>query len=223
MRMANGAGVTVDLVEFLTKRIEEDEAAARAATAHSGHWRFQSHTDDVYFLDHTWPDTAQIVEDLPVDVGKQVGFVTDPDGNIESGLYTAGLDRVVAERDSPAEYLSEHPDPEQRPHWPQGIWRPTGPVEAPEFEHIARWDPARVLAECQAKRRIIQQYHDLRANEDYYHEDLGGGALMLALQHLAVVYADHPDYPLERTRRGIWESTPTRAELDAATDLTEGE
>jgi hypothetical protein len=35
------------------------------------------------------------------------------------------------------------------------------------------------------------------------------------------IVLDEP--PLERTRQGIWESTPTRAELDAATDLTEGE
>jgi Family of unknown function (DUF6221) len=50
-------------------------------------------------------------------------------------------------------------------------------------EHAARWDPARVLAECDAKRRIVELY--------------GGWADAVeehVLELLALPYADHPDY-----------------------------
>jgi hypothetical protein len=43
--------------------------------------------------------------------------------------------------------------------------------------HIARWDPARVLAECEARRRIVTE--------------CGWETVM---RHLALPYADHPDY-----------------------------
>lgn len=61
--------------------------------------------------------------------------------------------------------------------------------------HIARWDPARVLAECAAKRWIV--------------EGLAGIDLLVGLnpslpvlarewlQSLAAPYADHPDYRKE--------------------------
>lgn len=63
--------------------------------------------------------------------------------------------------------------------------------------HIARWDPARVLAECEAKRRIVKKYlelvaanpedlHEIGLVTDYLEEDV--------LQPLAAVYADHPDF-----------------------------
>jgi hypothetical protein len=181
--------VTVDLVEFLNARISEDEEAARTASAHEGKWTVEYHTDDIYFLDHDWPDCVEVVEDLPF----------EPKPAAPGISQVVGYSTVIAERRSPIDHR-EHPDPEQRPQWPAGIDAPTAPVVAPEFNHIARWDPARVLAECQAKRRIVQQYQDLRANEDYYHEDMGGGALTLVLQHLAAPFAGHPDYPLERTR-----------------------
>lgn len=58
--------------------------------------------------------------------------------------------------------------------------------------HIARHDPARVLAECEAKRRIVE-WHDCEPEHVW-----GCGACthdrpcVLAL--LALPYADHPDY-----------------------------
>jgi len=48
-----------------------------------------------------------------------------------------------------------------------------------ECEHIARFDPARVLAECEAKRRIV---------------GLISSPGPQALRLLALPYADHPDY-----------------------------
>ena len=45
--------------------------------------------------------------------------------------------------------------------------------------HIARHDPARVLAECDAKRRIVERRNHLDGP---------------TLRALAAVYADHPDW-----------------------------
>jgi Family of unknown function (DUF6221) len=61
--------------------------------------------------------------------------------------------------------------------------------------HMFRWSPARVLAECEARRRIIEDYlaqldshragWDARTPRD------------LALRALALPYADHADYRSE--------------------------
>lgn len=54
--------------------------------------------------------------------------------------------------------------------------------------HIARHDPARVLREVKAKRRVIGRLNSHAAvmGEDEMHRDV--------LSILAAVYADHPDY-----------------------------
>lgn len=61
-------------------------------------------------------------------------------------------------------------------------------------EHIARWDPVRILADCAAKRRLVvetqkfdsdPQYDAFGAETTYEHA---------VLSHLALPYADHPDY-----------------------------
>jgi len=54
--------------------------------------------------------------------------------------------------------------------------------------------PSRVLAECEAKRRIV----DLAKREAYFSGGLSGigASLLLAL---ASVYSDHPDYRAEWT------------------------
>lgn len=68
-------------------------------------------------------------------------------------------------------------------------------------EHVARHDPARVLAECEAKRRILelhpespryiyeQTMADPEPTEVYAGTDVPHELLWLALP-----YADHPDY-----------------------------
>jgi hypothetical protein len=62
-----------------------------------------------------------------------------------------------------------------------------------ETMHTRRHDPARVLAECEAKRRIVQ--HSERAHElAKVGPSAGDGAWFLACRYLAVPYADHPDY-----------------------------
>jgi hypothetical protein len=72
--------------------------------------------------------------------------------------------------------------------------------------HYWRWHPARVLAECEAKRRIIERYQELikvdhfddpdvhLIDEAYEYEDR-------ILPLLAQPYADHPDY-----QAGVWRS-----------------
>lgn len=73
-------------------------------------------------------------------------------------------------------------------------WRPMGEPDVIEewstlrsdvTEHIARHDPARVLAECEAKRRIL--------NLCDFEPDCDAAVLKVA-RVLAAVYADHPDY-----------------------------
>lgn len=51
-----------------------------------------------------------------------------------------------------------------------------------EVEHIARHDPARVLAECEAKRRIVRCTEEQPA------------VMAEVIAHMAEAYADHEDY-----------------------------
>jgi hypothetical protein len=69
-------------------------------------------------------------------------------------------------------------------------------------EHCERFDPARVLAECEAKRRIVEEHARVWVNplhapdpamQRYMHKGRTNG-LYFALQALALPYADHPDY-----------------------------
>ena len=55
--------------------------------------------------------------------------------------------------------------------------------------HIVRWHPARVLAECDAKRRIVQCLAMYEPHIDTNQDEI--------LQLLALPYADHPDYQQE--------------------------
>lgn len=68
-----------------------------------------------------------------------------------------------------------------------------------EIDHIARWDPARVLAEVEAKRRILDVYEWQVANPSsgetgHWYQKGGIAALEGALRSLAAVYADRPGY-----------------------------
>jgi len=63
--------------------------------------------------------------------------------------------------------------------------------------HMARHDPARVLAECAAKRAVIALYRpgDLESSDRgaYFYAEGAGDAV----KALAAVYKDHPDYRQE--------------------------
>jgi hypothetical protein len=55
-------------------------------------------------------------------------------------------------------------------------------VRGRDAEHIAAWHPTRVLAECRAKRQVVEGVTADEATRD------------LVLRTLALPYADHPDY-----------------------------
>lgn len=76
-----------------------------------------------------------------------------------------------------------------------------------DARHIARWDPARVLAECEAKRRLIAFAYDADAIIDGERGCCHSGEAIQAgqcpymrpddnegVRILAAVYASHPDY-----------------------------
>ena len=75
-------------------------------------------------------------------------------------------------------------------------WLPFGNPDAAAREHIARHDPARVLAEVEAKRRILDEYE--QATGQYAtHSQVSAGeeiGLRFALKAIGLPYADHPDY-----------------------------
>lgn len=78
-----------------------------------------------------------------------------------------------------------------------------------EVEHIARHDPARVLAECEAKRRIVGEHvgRNFVTVASFRAVDAGAACSTcrshdgdsvtwpcITVRALATVYADHPDY-----------------------------
>lgn len=68
-----------------------------------------------------------------------------------------------------------------------------GGLEGEVALHVARWDPARVLAEVEAKRRILDEAIRLASYDGEFQ----------FLEMLALPYADHPDY------REEWRPAPT--------------
>jgi hypothetical protein len=72
-------------------------------------------------------------------------------------------------------------------------------VAHPGVSHEMRWTPEHVLAECEAKRQIVEAY----TIEDFHYgnspwdgcgDDCEWKALEWALKLLALPYASHPDY-----------------------------
>ncbi len=60
-------------------------------------------------------------------------------------------------------------------------------VSVSDEEYIGRWQPARVLAECEAKRRIVEQ-------QTMFRPDMLGYRERQTLCLLALPYADHQAY-----------------------------
>jgi hypothetical protein len=73
-------------------------------------------------------------------------------------------------------------EPFQVDHWDE--------MSRDDARHFARWDPARVLREVDAKRRILALQDPAECEPGPYYW-LAANA---ALRALAAVYADHPDY-----------------------------
>ncbi|MFC8376416.1 DUF6221 family protein [Streptomyces albidoflavus] len=134
--------MTADLIAFLQARLDEDEAAARAATA--GPW-------------------------------------------VESGVGDHGWGVSFSAPGS-------------------GVEADDGSQGRADAAHIARHDPARALAEVEAKRRVVGEcaYWNERMEAEavnppkFPQPGLDLGLLLDAmnpiLRHLAAPYADHPDY-----------------------------
>ena len=63
------------------------------------------------------------------------------------------------------------------------------------IEHVKRHGPDRVLAECEAKRRIVEDCGEILTKDVEFNEKFGRAAdARGVLRTIAVVYADHPDY-----------------------------
>jgi hypothetical protein len=78
----------------------------------------------------------------------------------------------------------------------EGSW--TLSMDPAVSAHVARHDPARVLAECAAKRAIIKEWEDPASLQDYDREGaFYASAITHVLECLAAVYKDHPDYQEE--------------------------
>lgn len=91
-----------------------------------------------------------------------------------------------------------------------GVWVVTGEngadgvaetTDASHARHIARHDPARVLAEVNAKRRVLGVYNSweflARTKPHDPNAEITELAVRQTLRALALPYRDHPDYQPE--------------------------
>jgi hypothetical protein len=138
------------LVEFLTARLDEDEASARAASPSP--WQYGD-VDSV--AGGSLYDATRMIGDLHYEQPD------DHDGSIVRHLLSGEADANGA--------------------------------------HIARHDPARVLADVKAKRAIVELRAAL-SQMDRADDRWEAGQIQsadFAVRHLATAYADHPDYRQE--------------------------
>lgn len=161
----------MNIAEFVLARIAEDEQWAREASRHNEepliqggeHWRWECDAHDVVIP--TEPLTSEFLE-CPVE--------DDHHGS-------ASLRSV--------ETYPYHAISGEGPSIHFGTDEIT-PIVA---GHVARWDPARVLAECEAKRRIVGEHSRIPGdgiNFTIAEQDRAEDVLLA----LALPYADHPDF-----------------------------
>jgi hypothetical protein len=150
----------MDIVEFLTVRLDEDEADAKAAR-----------TTEV------WEDGY---EDFDEDAGGNL--IGDGRSSVNNGYHLPPRPIVVVH--------------ESWKYPPQGYEL---------VEHIARHDPARVLRDVEAKRRIMAEAvvirDSLAAGWGLGPTD-GENTGYTLLRLLAAVWSDHPDYQPEWAPEG---------------------
>ncbi len=95
-------------------------------------------------------------------------------------------------------------------HFRNALWAGDGLVTIAEMDdeydgatpaHVVRWDPARVLAECEAKRRIVAAYKMSMELVEGHPDFVMATEVYLAHQeivaYLAAVHREHPDYRSE--------------------------
>lgn len=114
---------------------------------------------------------AQIAEDEAVARAATLGPWGVDDESYAEAIYGADLTSVVS----------------------GGRWGDGGSVfnSTRDAVHIARHDPARVLAECEVKRRIVEYLVCAVKEKD---DPAIISAYTDVVEQLAVPYADHPDY-----------------------------
>lgn len=69
---------------------------------------------------------------------------------------------------------------------------PPSVCDVAQVGYLDAGDPDRVLAECAAKRRIVEQARAYSPESEY--GDAEGWALVDVMRALATVHADHPDF-----------------------------
>jgi hypothetical protein len=121
-------------------------------------------SDLVEFLTARLDEDEQVARDAAVDAG----------GTWKPGAGVWGdLDEVF-----PVVYDEGRPTPDQA-------------------AHIARHDPARVLADVAAKRQLVVALAGYVPADMHFLDDVTASrahVALLGLTHLALPYADHPDY-----------------------------
>lgn len=99
--------------------------------------------------------------------------------------------KVKATMDELIPFLRARLDEDERA---ANAWLPLGNPTAAQRDHIARHDPARVLADVAAKREILR-LAEIYADEQFPNHDGGyADGMADAVALLAASYADHPDY-----------------------------
>ncbi|BCT75626.1 hypothetical protein SCMU_14680 [Sinomonas cyclohexanicum] len=109
----------------------------------------------------------------------------------------------IAEDEALAKLYAEHHDPlfiddDGRTEWLDGLWD-DGTFYLPN-RHTTwdrLYDPARVLAECAAKRWVLDTLRSYEPDTEWRTEpDMGkrGNNAAGAVRQLAAVYAEHEDY-----------------------------
>lgn len=110
----------------------------------------------------------------------------------DEAVAKAVADEIRAELARDIYLPGQGPDPDDR-----GMYRASDGNDSPAVVI----GPVRVLAECEAKRRIVEDCRDLLGGMDdrarmFAHDsgDEGPGLAYDTLRALALPYADHPDY-----------------------------
>lgn len=179
----------MSITEFLLARIAEDEAAARAATP--GPWEWWN----LEGVDQGWSDNGPNLHRTSDEWKRCEYFCTWTDGDTD---HRGEKGKPGHEHKATTEVIGS---------WGHDAWGIS--IEPADAEHIARHDPARVLAECAAKRSIVGMHQPMK--DDGWVSGESHGYLWCSscgsvdydspvpypcptLRALAAVYADHPEY-----------------------------
>lgn len=169
---------TPSIVEFLRARVDEDEQTAYRIL-HRPDCTCQPEGRSVIFRHDQWV-RRYVSEDSPEQV---IRTATDAEGQMPEDWEPG--------RPVPEGWIQPHEVAMVPAVGDQDMSRWIG-------QHIARHDPDRVLAEVEAKRRVVEDYERKLDNRRAHPDDLGSAGAFLALHGtvklLAAVYADHPDY-----------------------------